>query len=80
MPNYARSWRVLSPTAERSSKPTRAFADTDFPYWDALIWATAKHHGIPDVLSEDFSDGSRIEGVRFQNPFAPAFDLATLGG
>jgi len=27
------------------------------------------------VLSEDFSDGSVVDGVRFLNPFLPAFAL-----
>jgi hypothetical protein len=35
-------------------------------------------HGVPNVLSEDFSDGALVEGVRFLNPFADAFDLRLL--
>jgi predicted nucleic acid-binding protein len=27
-------------------------------------------------LSEDFSDGSVVEGVRFVNPFTPTFQIA----
>lgn len=37
-------------------------------------------HGVPNVLSEDFSDGALLEGVRFLNPFATAFDLAVMLG
>jgi hypothetical protein len=33
---------------------------------------------VPYVLSEDFSDGALLEGVRFLNPFAARFDLALL--
>ncbi|MGB4594248.1 MAG: PIN domain-containing protein [Coriobacteriia bacterium] len=44
-------------------------------FYDAQIWAVARINQIPVVLSEDFSDGGVIEGVRFANPFAPAFDL-----
>ena len=33
------------------------------------IWATAKINQIPRVVSEDFSSGSRIEGVEFLDPF-----------
>jgi len=47
-------------------------------YYDAQIWAVARVNQIPLVLSEDFSDGSVIEGVRFVNPFAPGFDLAAV--
>jgi hypothetical protein len=32
-------------------------------YWDALIWATAKLNGVPNVLSEDFNTGSQLEAV-----------------
>lgn len=44
-------------------------------YWDAQVWATARIHRIPTVFSEDFHDGSRLDGVRFVNPFATAFRL-----
>jgi hypothetical protein len=30
---------------------------------------------LPIVLSEDFSAGTALEGVRFVNPFAGDFDL-----
>jgi predicted nucleic acid-binding protein len=45
------------------------------PYYDAQIWAVARLHQIPLVLSEDFADGSVVEGVRFSNPFAEGFEL-----
>ena len=48
-------------------------------YGNSLIWATAKLNGVPNVLSEDFSDGVLLEGVRFLNPFAETFDLALMG-
>jgi predicted nucleic acid-binding protein len=44
-----------------------------FSYWDALIWATAKFNGVPNVLSEDFSDGATVDGVKFVNPFTDRF-------
>jgi predicted nucleic acid-binding protein len=48
----------------------------NFSYSDAQIWAVASLNQIPVVFSEDFQDGMEIEGVRFVNPFTPAFDLA----
>jgi predicted nucleic acid-binding protein len=39
------------------------------PYYDAQIWAVARLHHIPVVISEDFADGTEVEGVRFENPF-----------
>jgi predicted nucleic acid-binding protein len=41
--------------------------------WDAQIWATARLNQIPVVLSEDFSDGAVIEGIRIVNPFTVSF-------
>jgi predicted nucleic acid-binding protein len=41
-----------------------------FSYYDSQIWAAARLNHVPVVLSEDFSDGAEIEGVRFENPFA----------
>jgi predicted nucleic acid-binding protein len=51
-----------------------------FSYYDAQIWACARLNQIPVILSEDFSDGATIEGVRFVNPFADGFDPHVLLG
>lgn len=56
----------------------RATIRYQMPYYDAQIWAVARVHHIPLVLSEDFTDGAVIEGVRFANPFAEGFDLDAL--
>jgi predicted nucleic acid-binding protein len=50
-----------------------------FSYYDAQIWAAAKLHRVPIVLTEDFPIGSTIEGVAFIDPFAESFDLDRLG-
>ncbi|WP_412062126.1 PIN domain-containing protein [Rubrivirga sp. IMCC45206] len=47
-------------------------------YFDAQIWAAAKNAGAAVLLTEDFQDDQEVEGVRFVNPFAEAFDLAAL--
>ena len=57
----------------------RGVKDHRFSYYDAQVWATAKLHQLPVVLSEDFPSGSTVEGVTFLNPFADAFDLTMLG-
>ena len=41
-----------------------------FSFWDALIWAAAKEHGVEIVYTEDFQHGRDVEGVRIVNPFA----------
>lgn len=38
------------------------------PYWDALIWATAKANGVGYVLTED-THADEIEGGALPEPF-----------
>jgi predicted nucleic acid-binding protein len=49
----------------------RAVGDHQLSFWDAMLWATAKRSGCSLLLSEDFQDGRRLEGVLFVDPFAP---------
>jgi predicted nucleic acid-binding protein len=53
----------------------RGVRDYQLAYYDAQIWAAARLNQIPLLLSEDFSTGTSLEGVRFLNPFAPDFRL-----
>ena len=56
----------------------RGVRDHGFSYFDAQIWGAARLNQIPAVLSEDFQDGSSVEGVRFLNPLKPDFELGSL--
>jgi predicted nucleic acid-binding protein len=56
----------------------RAVRAHQIPYYDALIWASARMNGIPFLLSEDGQDGRNIEGVRTLNPLKTSFDLDLL--
>lgn len=76
--HYVRSWVVYDLTELVVLEAVRGLRQHRLSYWDSLIWATAKLNGVPNVLSEDFSDGTLLEGVRFLNPFAETFDLALL--
>lgn len=76
--NYVRSWTVLDLTSAIVLEAVRGLQRTSLSYWDALVWSTAKLNQVPYVLSEDFSDGILLEGVRCLNPFAETFDLAVL--
>ena len=49
-----------------------------FPYWDAVVWATAKLNLVPYLLSENGNDGAVLAGVHYLNPFNPRFDRALL--
>ena len=74
-------WRDAFPvfdlTAQIVLEAARGVRDHRLAYYDAQIWAAARLNQIPVVFSEDFQDGQVLEGVRFANPFAPAFDLET---
>jgi predicted nucleic acid-binding protein len=76
--NYARSWVIYDLTSLIVLEGVRGCQRHRLGYWDSLVWAAAKIHDVPNVLSEDFSDGSLLEGVKFINPFTSHFDIATL--
>ena len=41
----------------------------DIPFWDAMLWATARRAGCTLFLTEDLQDGRSLEGITFRNPF-----------
>jgi predicted nucleic acid-binding protein len=67
--NYIRSWNMVDLTSLVVLEAARGVRDHRLPYWDSLLWATAKMNQIQSILSEDFSHNSVLEGVRFTNPF-----------
>ena len=71
----ARMWRVLDLTPAIALEAAAGVRDHRLSYWDAQIWATARLHQVPLVLSEDFQDGQWLQSVRFQNPFSAQFSL-----
>lgn len=80
--DLALAWRVLPITPLIALEAARGVRDHRLPYWDALVWATARLNQIPTILSEDSALSARrepLEGVRCRNPFTPAFTLADLG-
>ena len=75
---YVRTWRVLDVTGWTALEAVRGVRRYQLPLWDSMIWASAKQHQVPNVLSEDFNTGALIEGVRFVNPFVGDFDAEHL--
>jgi predicted nucleic acid-binding protein len=75
--NYLLSWEILDITGAIILEAIRGVHTYRMPYWDAQIWASAHLNQIPVVLSEDFGDGTIIEGVKFVNPFSTGFNLET---
>jgi predicted nucleic acid-binding protein len=76
--DLCRGWRILELQFQHVLDAVRAVERYKLSYYDALIWATARHYGIPFLLSEHLNAGQIIEGVRIVNPFAPDFDMRIL--
>jgi predicted nucleic acid-binding protein len=71
---HVEDWRtaVMVEPAEPSdlADAMRVVREHRLPFWDAMLWATARRAGARYLISEDFQDGLVIEGVRIVNPFA----------
>jgi predicted nucleic acid-binding protein len=72
---FAATWPIFNLTPQIVLEAARGVRDHQMAYYDAQMWAAARLNQIPVILSEDFQDGQILEGVRFADPFAPAFDL-----
>lgn len=66
--HYTTAWAVLDLTPQVVLEAVRGVHERTLSYWDAQIWAVARLHRIPVVLSEDFQNGFLLEGVRFLDP------------
>jgi len=71
----AEAWQVFDLTPLIMLEAARGARDHGLAYYDAQVWAAARLNQVTVVFSEDFSDGQKLEGVRFVNPFAPGFRL-----
>ena len=51
--------------------PEALFAHQEhgLPFWDAMLWATARRADCSLLLTEDLQDGRILGGVTFRNPF-----------
>jgi predicted nucleic acid-binding protein len=69
---------VVHATSEDLHEAILASTQHEIPFWDAMLWATARRAGCTLLLSEDLQDGRTLGGVTIRNPFAPGFDLDKL--
>ena len=60
---------VLPLTEEVTIQAMNAVAGHGFAFWDALLWASAKEHGVSVTYTEDVPGKPSIEGVKYVNPF-----------
>lgn len=76
--HLAQACRVVELTTAVVLEGLRGSVRHHLSPWDALIWAAAKLNQIPYVLTEDAEHGRILEGVRYLDPFSPAFDAKLL--
>ncbi len=65
---FLANWTVLDITAATVREALRGVQRYQLPYWDALVWATARVHRVPIILTEDFNTGAILDNVRMINP------------
>ena len=70
---HLRLWKVVDVTGILIAEAAAAACKHQLNYWDAQVWAAARLNRVAVVLSEDFSHGAEIDGVRFVNPFVENF-------
>lgn len=66
------SWsrfRIVEPTLETMRRALTIRERYKFAYWDSAIMAAAIEAGCSTILSEDWSKGQTLEGLRLENPF-----------
>ena len=73
--NFVASWTILDTTAMVVQEAVRGVRTHHLSYYDAQVWAATRLNQVGIVFSEDFAEGSTLEGVRFVNPFAAEFTL-----
>lgn len=61
---------VVHPNDEIVRLALRGAAAYQLRWFDAHLWAYAEHHGLEELLSEDFQHDRRYGTVRVVNPFA----------
>ena len=69
------AWRAVLPVQSADDSDLvlalEAVRAHRLPFWDAMLWASARRAGVRHMLSEDFQDGFDLQGVTFINPFNP---------
>jgi len=73
--DFVLSWTIFDTTAQIVQEAARGVQDHRLAFYDAQIWASARLNQALVIFSEDFADGTSLEGVRFVNPFATDFSL-----
>ena len=64
--------QILTPDKTIILKALQIAETHEFSYWDSLIMATASACNCRFLLSEDWTNGQVIDGVKVKNPFLTA--------
>ncbi|MCK6555490.1 PIN domain-containing protein [Candidatus Binatia bacterium] len=62
-------FEVLYPNESMLRTALRGAAAYQLSWFDAHLWAYAEHHGLREILSEDFAQGRLYGTVRVVDPF-----------
>lgn len=76
--NLVRNMPVLWASPETLKTALTAVAALQIGFWDAMIWAVAKEHRIPLILSEGYRGLSEVNGVAIFNPIKNEISTCSL--
>ncbi len=63
------TWKIVAPNGKTVSIALAGVEKHQMSFWDAMLWATAKQHGLTTILSEDGPTGTTVGGVLYLSPF-----------
>ncbi len=72
------AFSVVPPTEEDLFRAMQYHKLHKMQFFDTLLWATIAREGCTTFFSEDYQDGRILSNVKFQNPFAPGFNIDDL--
>ena len=64
-----KTWKIVAPDAKTVPLALLGVEEYQMSFGDAMLWATAKQHGLTTILSEDGPTGSTVGEVRYLSPF-----------
>lgn len=68
----ALAFEVLPVTPSVVSEALRGVQDHKMSFFDAQMWAVARLHQLPYLLTQDMATGATVEGVMIIDPFSIA--------
>src|SRR5208282_1593839 len=67
------AWRAVLPVQAADDSDLSAALEAvrahRLPFWDAMLWASARRAGVRHLVTEDLQDGFTLQGVTFIDPF-----------